>query len=65
LLNINIFDYILLTPLLSGNILLKDYSINLFQKRRMIYLSITLISTIVIYILSYLSLKSSYKRSYG
>lgn len=47
LLDINLFDYLLLTPLLSGNILFKEYSFLFLQNNRIVWYVCILISVVL------------------
>ena len=47
LLDINLFDYLLITPLLSGNILFKEYSFSFLQNNRIVWYVSILISVVL------------------
>lgn len=47
LLDIKLFDYLLITPLLSGNILFKEYSFSFLQNNRIVWYVCLLISVVL------------------
>lgn len=62
LLDIRLFDYLLLTPMLSGNILFKEYSISLLQDNRIVWYVCILISVVFSAWMLYPYFKRKYTR---
>jgi len=62
LFEINLFNYLLITPLLSGNIMFKEYSFSLLQNNRILWYVFILISVILSLWLLYQHFKKSYIR---
>lgn len=62
ILDITLFDYVLLTPLLSGNILFKEYSFVFLQNNRIVWYAILSIVVIIAFWLLYRYFKKTYIR---
>lgn len=60
--NIEIFDYILLTPIVTGNVIFKPYSFALLQQHRLVYLALLAITFLVVSTLLFRDVMSRFIR---